>query len=941
MKNQVMKKMACIVGLILCGFSVSLAQPMQDLPIDPKVRYGKLDNGLTYYLRHNELPKSRADFYIAQKVGSILEEDNQRGLAHFLEHMAFNGSKNFPGNQTTNYLETVGVKFGQNLNAYTSFDRTVYNISNVPVTRQGVIDSCLLMLHDWSGALSLEESEIIKERGVVREEMRSRSDGNFRIIEKLFPQIMPGNRYASRLPIGTEEVVMNFTPKELRDYYAKWYRPDLQAIIIVGDIDVDQIESNLKAIFADIPAPVNPAERFYVEVEDNEEPIVGIATDKEATVISASIDFKHEPLPLELRGSIAGFMLDYFDSVLSEIMRERLTELTQQANPPFLFASVRNDWFIYTNTEQSLSGDVYIKGNEIEEGFKTIVREIERVNKYGFTASEYERAKSNLLNRYENLFNEKDKTQNEKYVREYVEHFSNGGYIPGIETEFNLMSTLTPNIPLEAVNQYVQELISDNNIVITLTAPEKDDVVLPSKEDMIRWFKEAKSEDIQPIQETVSNEPLMKELPKGGKITAETKDATFGTTVLTLSNGVKVVIKPTTFKDDEILVGATSPGGSSHFPETDPVNIKLYDYLSNIGGLGNFSKTDLAKVLAGKKASVNPTMGLIYEGMSGSSSVKDFETLLQLIYLNFTAPRLDTDAYQSFIARLKSQLESQEADPDIALVDTIGKELYVNQARNGRLRAGDLDKANYQTIMNWRKDRYADAGDFTFVFTGNIAPEIAKPLIAKYLGSLPTIHRKESFVAISDNYQAGIHRNDFTQKMENLKSTVLDFYWTTIDPTLKNRIEVDMLQQILRIVYTEKVREDEGGSYGVGVSSRIADYPKGQTPLQIYFETEAGKADYLNEIVQREFKNMATAGPRSEDFGKVKEFMLKKQQENEQENSYWSSSIVNFYRTGYDGYTEYVKTLNAVTPADIQKRAQSLLDSKNSIEIIMTGVKEK
>jgi zinc protease len=913
----------------------------QQLPIDPKIRYGQLSNGLTYYIRHNELPKERADFYIAQKVGSMQEEDNQAGLAHFLEHMAFNGSKHFPENGIIKYLETIGVKFGANLNAYTAFDQTVYNISDVPVTKAGAIDSCLLILHDWSNALLLETKDIDKERGVIREEMRSRNNASMRQIEKLLPLIIPDSKYAKRLPIGTEEVVMNFKPEELRDYYRKWYRPDLQGIIIVGDIDADQIENKLKAIFADISAPVNPTQRIYYDVEENTEPLVGVVTDKESTRTLIEIDFKHKPLPREARGTIQALIVNYLNSIASRIFSERFSDLTQKANPPFVGAQSRNGDFLVASTEESWSSVAVVKDNDVETALKTLTRELMRVKKYGFTESEYERAKSNYLTFMENAFNERDKTKNNSYAGEYVDHFLKGGYIPGIEAEYNTAKAVSGQIPLQAVNQYIEQLIRDKNTIIFLMAPEKENEVVPTKEQLLAWFNEARNEDIQAPEEKTSNEPLLTELPEGGKIVSETPDKIFDATVLTLSNGVKVAIKPTKLKADEILMGATSPGGSSLFPESEMVNVQLYNSISSIGGLGKFSATDLTKVLAGKKVQVRTTIGLTSEGFSGSSSIKDFETMLQLIYLNFTAPRTDEEVYQSTIARIKSQLENMEANPEIALQDTLLKDLYVDQNRHFRLKAKDLDKANYQTIEKWRKDRYADAGDFTFVLTGNIDLETAKPLIKKYLGSIPSIHRKETFAKVNENYRPGTIKSAFNQKVENPKTNVIDIYWTNFDYSLKNRIEIDMLQQILRIVYTEKVREEEGGTYGVSVSGNISDYPKGQSMFQIYFETEPAKADYLNKIVHQVIRDMAKEGPREVDFNKVKEYMLKKQQENEQENSYWRGAMLEYYRQNFNSYTDYVKTLNAVTPADIRKKVQALLNSGNMIEVIMTGVKEK
>ena len=935
-----MKRRALFSVLFLIGFTSLFSQTIQELPIDPKVKYGQLSNGLTYYIRHNELPKERADFYIAQKVGSMQEEDSQAGLAHFLEHMAFNGSAHFPGNGIVKYLETVGVKFGTNLNAYTAFDQTVYNISDVPVTKPGTVDSCLLILHDWSNALLLETDDIDKERGVIREEMRSSNHASFRQIEKLLPLVMPDSKYAKRLPIGTEEVIMNFKPEELRDYYHKWYRPDLQGIIIVGDIDTDQMESKLKAVFADIPAPVNPAQRIYYDVAENSEPLVGVVTDKESTRTLVEIDFKHKPLPREARGTIQGVIVNYLNSAASLIFSERFSDLTQKANPPFIGAQSRNGDFLAANTEESWTSVAIVKNNDVETALKTLTRELMRVKKYGFTESEYERAKSNHLTFMENAFNERDKTKNGAYANEYTDHFLNGGYIPGIEAEYNTVKAVAEQIPVQVVNQYIENLIGDKNIVISLMAPEKEDVAVPAKEQLLTWFDEARNEDIQAPEEKTSNEPLLSELPAGGKIVSETRDEIFDATVLTLSNGVKAAIKSTKLKDDEILMGATSPGGSSLFPESEMVNAQLYGSLSGIGGLGKFSQTELNKALAGKKVQVRQAIGLTYEGFAGSSSVKDFETMLQLIYLNFTAPRTDEEAYQSTITRIKSQLENMEANPEIALQDTLLKALYADQNRHFRLKAEDLDKANYQTIENWRKDRYADASDFTFVFTGNIDLETAKPLIAQYLGSLPSIHRTETFAKVNENYRSGQIKSAFDQKVQNPKANVVDIYWTNFDYTLKNKIETDMLQQILRIVYTEKVREEEGGTYGVSVSGNISDYPAGQSMLQIYFETEPAKSGYLNQIVHRVLRDMAEEGPREVDFNKVKEYMLKKQQENEQENSYWRGVMLTWYRQNHNDYSDYVKTLNAVAPEDIREKVQSLLHSKHAIEVIMTGVKD-
>ena len=943
MKNQ---QLLLIIVLLIAAYIIPVkvqAQPGNPfetpLPIDPKVRYGILDNGLTYYIRHNELPKERAEFFIAQKVGSVLEEDNQAGLAHFLEHMAFNGTKNLPGKELINYLETIGVKFGENLNAYTGFDQTVYNISNVPVIRESVIDSCLLILHDWSGFITLDQEEIEKERGVIREEMRARNDANLRNIENLLPQIMPESQYAKRLPIGTEEVVMNFKRQELVDYYHKWYRPDLQGIIVIGDIDVDQVEQKIKSLFSDIPKPVDPAERIYYPVPDNVEPLIGISTDKEATNTQVMVSFKHDVMPHEAKATLQGLLSDYFSQIGIAMINDRFNEIVEKPNPPFIYAMGSDGQFIVAETKDAWTAFGIAQEGDIKRTLTSIVEETERVKRFGFTPSEYERAKINVLKRYEVAYNERDKQRNSHYAREYVTHFTIGGYIPGIEMEYNLLSQITPNIPLEAINQHIQSMIGDTNIVIAITGPEKDGLVYPSKDELLAWFKEAQSAELTAYEDNAIVEPLMAELPKPGKITATEEDSKFNTVNYTLSNGVKVVIKTTTFKDDDIQMEATSPGGSSLFPLTEATNIKIYSSIVDLGGLSNFSNIDLRKILAGKSLSVTPIINVTTEGFTGNSSVKDFETMLQLIYLYFTAPRMDQDAYQSYLERVGSQLKSQELEPSIALVDTLQHVLYGDNPLRERFKFSDLDNVNYQTIMDWYKDRYKDASDFTFVFVGNIDPQTSKPMIEQYLGALPSINRKETFVPVELSIKKGNYESIFKKAVENPKATVVNIYSGTTNFNLKNNIKMSILSQILNIVYMEKVREDEGGTYGVGVSGQISEYPKGQLVLQISFDTNAEKMLYLNNIVFDEFKNIAETGPRSEDFDKVKEFMLKKHTENEQENGYWKNIILQYYRAGYNGYTDYEETLNSVTPDDIKAFAKDVINQGNLKTVIMDGVK--
>lgn len=677
-----------VVALVLCtGFQQAVAQQMQfpPLPIDKNVRIGQLDNGLTYYIRHNKLPENRAEFYIAQKVGSILEEPQQRGLAHFLEHMAFNGTKNFPGDDKglgiIPWCETVGIKFGTNLNAYTSIDETVYNISNAPIDRPNVLDSCLLILHDWSNFILLKDDEIDKERGVIREEWRSRNSGMLRVYTDLSPVIYPGDKYADCMPIGSIDVINNFPYKDIRDYYHKWYRPDLQGIVIVGDIDVDAVEAKLKAVFADVKKPENPAERTYFPVADNKEPIVAIGTDKEVDDPSIELYFKQDATPDSEKNNVGYLASKYMVSMITSMLNARLSEITQSANPPFNRAGSSYGNFFLSKTKEALNVYASSKADGIEGAMKTLLQETERARRFGFTDSEYARARANYLQRLESAYNEREKTKHGSYVREYVRNFLDAEPIPGIETEYAMINQLAPNIPVQAMNMVMQQLVPDSNQVVIIAGPEKEGLKYPTKEEVVALLKGMKNLDLKPYVDKVSDEPLMKEAPKGGKIVSEKDGEIYGSTKLVLSNGVTVYIKKTDFKADEIRMKGTSLGGKSLFPDKDALNFAVMDNVIAAGGLGNFSKVDLTKVLAGKKVSVQAGLGATTENVFGTCSPKDFETMMQLTYLTFTAPRKDMEAFESYKSRTKAQLESAQANPLSSISDTLQRAMYGNHPR--------------------------------------------------------------------------------------------------------------------------------------------------------------------------------------------------------------------------------------------------------------------
>lgn len=923
-----------LFAILLSSIS-AIAQQNPPQPKDPAVRHGRLDNGLTYYIRHNNLPENRADFYIAQKVGSMLEEDSQAGLAHFLEHMAFNGTTNFPKKQMLNFLEENGVKFGENVNAYTSFDETVYYLSNVPVMREGMVDSSLLILHDWANEIALEADEIESERGVIREEWRTRGGAQSRLWEKMLPVMYSGSKYANRLPIGSIDVINNFEHQEIRDYYEKWYRPDLQGIIIVGDIDVDKVEEKVKALFSKIELDADAAERIYFPVPDNDETIVSIATDKEATNTSLMLFYKHEPLPDEIKLSQAGFVLNYISNVASNMINDRFQEITQKPNAPFLGAYAFNGEFFVAKTKDAWTVASASADDKVKDALAAMIRETERMKRFGFTVSEYERARENIIKNYENAYNNRDKQPNSVYSQEYVSSFTKNEPFPGIEYEYNMIKNVAPNIPIEAINQTVAQLIQDKNMVISISGPEKEGLVYPTEQELLNVVATTKAEDIEPYAEEVSDEPLIVTPPAQGEITKTETDETLGATVWTLSNGIRVVLKQTDFKDDQILMTASSVGGTSQYAVQDPLNSKVMSNIITLGGVGNFSTVNLRKVLAGKTASATPTVSLTSQGFSGSSSIKDFETMMQLVYLYFTSPRQDQDAFDSFIERMESQLKNAEAEPMVAFSDSAMHALYGDNPIVSRIKLEELKKVDYDKIMTMYNQLFFNPGSFVFTLVGNIDPDAIKPAVLTYLGSLKGQATQGEFIHVPMDVMKGTTKNIFQKEMQNPKASVFNVFSGKIERTLKNRITMDIFDQILDIVYTEKVREDEGGTYGVSSRGSIARYPENQTILQIVYDTDPAKMEHLNAIVHKELKDIAVNGPREADFNKVKEFMNKKYSENIKQNSYWLGMLDTYYYYGEDNHSDYLTTLNAITMDDVKLFVEELLAQENEIVVVM------
>ncbi|MDR0796249.1 MAG: insulinase family protein [Tannerella sp.] len=910
----------------------------EKLPVDPKVRLGKLPNGMTYYIRHNELPKERADFYIVQNVGSMQEEDNQRGLAHFLEHMAFNGSKNFPKETRSidDFTESIGMRMGANLNAYTNFDETVYMMSNVPVTKQEVIDSCLLILHDWSAFLTLSDSLIEKERGVIREEWRTSTSAQMRLWEQQLPKMYPGSRYAHRLPIGTIDVINNFKPEELRDYYRKWYRPDLQAVIIVGDIDVDRIEEKIKTMFKDIPAPVNPAPRELSPVPDNKEPLVSIATDKETPNTILYIYYKHNTLPEEVKGTIVDYLTSYMQQVVSHAMQERFSEILQKANPPFLAAFASDGEYMVAKTKDAWTSAALVKPGSFDEAMNAVVAETNRMKLFGLTAAEYDRAKTNLLMNMESIYKDRDNQRNNSFTEEYVRSFTTGECIPGIEMEYQLMQQLTSMIPLQNINDYVKSVIGDDNIVISLMGPEKEGITYPTADELLEKFLQAQAIPVEARQEEASGEPLITSLPAPGKILEVKENPLFGATVYKLSNGIEVIVKETEFKKDEILMRASSKGGSSLFTDRDVYNIKVLNQVIELGGLSDFSATTLTKMLTGKNVSCRTVIGDDYEAISGTSVPADIRTLFELIYLSFTAPRSDEEAFASFSERLKGQMENLKLNPMVAFSDSLTQALYDNQIRAKRIELEDLQHINYSRIMEMYRERYADASDFVFTFVGNIGKDSIIPMMEQYLATLPALRRiEQGDISRMPVFREGNYTNHFNRTLETPKASIITVYSGQMNYDIETVMTSAILKQILDLVYMEKVREKESGTYAVSTAIDISVFPLGRTILQTYFDTDPELKVKLSAIVKDELMAIANNGPREIDFSKTRENMLKRYDEAIQENSYWLAAIEAFHFRGIDRHTDYKTRLESITPEKIRDFAKKLIEQGNYIEVVM------
>lgn len=937
-----MKKRFLLVVLMVLSFVGMMnaqGNPMaQPMPVDPAVRVGVLPNGLTYYIRHNEQPKERCEFHIAQAVGAILENDDQNGLAHFLEHMAFNGTENFPGKGIINYFESVGVSFGGDINAYTSLDETVYRLSNVP-TREGVMDSALLVLRDWSCGLSLLGEEIDAERGVIREEWRTGATASRRMWKESSAKKYPGSQYAKRDVIGDTAVINNFKYEALRNYYKKWYGPDLQAIFVVGDIDVDKMEAKIKALFGPIPERKNRGERPIYPILDNKEPVVAIVTDAEAQNARIDIEFKTKASTKEERNTVQGYVVDLLNELISSVISERFETLQADANCPFLQAYV--GYGELTKSTEALRAIVIPKLGREKEAYKALLTELYRAERYGFTSAELERAKATMMKAYETAYNERNNQRNQALTQELIRNYLDGTPAPGMEVEYMLVKQLLPAINSEMLNDVLKEEITEENIVIAFQGTPKAAEGFVSNEEAIALMAEVRNSEIEAPKEEKIDRPLVAKMPKKGSIKSENKNTEIGTTEWVLKNGVKVVFKPTTFKQDEITMTAFSRGGLSMVKTEDLPSAMMASDVVEVSGLGSFSANELGKVLAGKSVGVSPSISNYSESISGSSSVSDFETMMQLTYLYFTSTHLDEAAWNATMDQLRTALANRDMNPQVSFSDSIQATLSEHSKRVFPIDMKLLDRIDAKKALKIYQERFANAADFTFMFVGNINPEdeAVKNAILTYLGGLKTNKNVEGIGEIIPSAPKGMVKNYFTREMSTNTASNVIVYSAKVDYSQRNAMMTSIIGEILSTRYLESIREREGGSYGVGTYGQLGREPESIARIIMQFDTDPEKQQKLMGIIHQEIEEIINNGPLANDLSKTKENMLKEHQDNLEKNSYWRNVVQSYYIYGTNIVKDYESIVKSIDEKAIQEWLKVIVDQHNVVEVVMSPKK--
>ncbi len=934
-----MKKQFLSLFLLLLAPASLFAQTVEQ---DASIRQGKLKNGLTYYIRHNAKEAGLADFYIAQRVGSILEEPRQRGLAHFLEHMAFNGTKHFSGKGKqlgiVPWCETIGVKFGTNLNAYTSVDQTVYHIGSAPIKREGIIDSCLLVLNDWSQFINLEPKEIDKERGVIHEEWRNRRTGMAmqRMMENVMPKIYKGSKYEDCLPIGNMDIVDNFPYQDLRDYYQKWYRPDLQAIVVVGDFDVDMMERKIQKLFGKIKAHKNPAERIYYPVNDNDKMIVAIEKDKEQPIILGHLYMKSETTPDSEKNSVKYQREDYINGLITYMLNGRLSEKKQVANPPFMSATVKNGAFFVSRTKDAFSLSISCKQDNVLGGVSVAVGEVERARQHGFTQSELERAQKLYLNAAERQLKMEKDYKNSHYVSQCVNNFLEGEPILTPTYNLQLVKLFDGEVSLDEVNSQVGEIITDKNQVFIMYGPDKDGFVVPSESEIESTVLAAQQKRYDAYLEEQVPATLMTALPAPGKIVSEKPYGKFGMTEIVLSNGMKVYVKSTDYQADQITMSMRGEGGTSVYGDEDIPNFAFLSGSITEAGVGDFTATRLRKALAGKSLKLAPSITSEGQRITGTSSVKDLETMLQLAHLYFTAPRKDSMAFEGMMNRNLSLLKNRNASSKVVYNDSLSATLYDHNVRMAPVTVEIAKKADYNRIFEIYRERFSDASNFKTVFIGKVDMAQLRPLLCQYLATLPSTHKAEK--SNKANVPQIVKKNEvvkFVHKQETPLANVSVFYTANVPFSPKNDLVLDMLTRVLQIAYTDSVREEKGGTYGVGVSFNLEKEDNPNALLRISYKSDPKRYEELNPVIYKQLLNIADHGPVASSMDKVKKYLKKQYGQMAITNDYWSYVIWHQLDDDADFDKDYCKMVDNLTASDVQKMAKELLKQNHRVEVTM------
>lgn len=924
-----------LTGLFIITSVNLYSQSAGEIPMDPDIRYGKLDNGITYYIRHNAEPKNRASFYIIQNAGALLENDNQNGLAHFLEHMAFNGTLHFPGKGIINSLEKHGVAFGRNINAYTSFNETVYNLSDVPVDVPGLVDTCLLVLNDWSNYLLLTDEEINAERGVITEEWRTRENSSSRMNKKIMPVLLKGSKYPERDIIGDMEIIRTFEPATIRDFYHNWYRTDLQAIAVVGDFDASEMEIRIKKLFSEIPPVENPQPRPFFEVPDHSETLYVKATDKEASQNSVDMYIRLKATDPGAK-DINYLREQYIRTLFNSMASKRINELLQKGIPPFITGTIRYGGFVRGYDIFSIAASA--KANEEERAFEAIYTEAERIRRHGFTRGELDRAKSNMLTSWENYYNQRDKIDNDSYISSIQDHFLINEPLASVEYEYEMVKRLLPGISLEEVSAKAAEWMTEENRVIIVSGPEEEGIVHLSEQEAMDIISRVTKAPIEPYIDEAAETDLITVDLKGSPVTGTVILDNFGAVEWTLGNGARVIFRKADFEKDNVSLSAYSKGGSSLVSDELIPEISMLSVFASNYGAGDFDNITLQKMLTGKKVSVSVSVNEITENISGSSTPRDFETMLQLLYLKFEKPRFDQESHNALMARYKSYQASMNNNPRKVMQDSLTLILSGYHPRSRVMDNNFLEDIEFCNIEKLYHERIKDADDFTFFIVGNMEADTVKPLVEKYIGSLTSISGSEEWVDHHIYQPKGQFEKVIPMALTVPKSTVVISYSGEMNYNPYNRQAVRVINGILDIVYNETIREEEGGTYGVSTNIFLQQYPSPRAGATISFDCEPGREAELKAIVYREIERIINDGPTAENLEKAVNNVLKNREESMMHNSYWLSTLYTYYFSGidYNNPENYEEILRSFSTQDISRIAGEIFKNANLADIIFT-----